>query len=275
MGGPISLLPFWAFLLLSFVTSTRGPYVGALADGTLGGPLGGPPGEAPVEIAYEAATTPEEDVSGPLHASQGHQWCRALDLHSDNGACSTISSSSGSNSVLPQSLDDGCFGLVLLLLLLAAVDQIEGMLRRVWGPLSSVVKRARCSSSSNDNSSSNRFAAAAETEEGKKLLGELVSLQQELQKQQMEQQQLSATAEFAAYARKQRKIDQLIASRDACIQQLQQLQDRQKPQQQPTKNYMLLQAATQLLLKPLAKRHGFGLAKCWGLAVTSSFRLPF
>lgn len=238
--------------------------MGAKAQGPLGGAHEGPPGEAPVEIAYEVATASKEDALKPSRADQGHHWCRALDLHSAYGACSSSNGSSDSSSVFPVSLDDGCFGVVLLLLLLLAADQAERPLRKFWGPLSSLAKRMRRSSSSNSNGNNiNRFAVAARTEEGKRLLGELASLQQLLLQEQMQQKELSATEEFAAYARKQRKIDQLVSSRDACMQKLQQLQQQQGPQQQRSRKevLLLLRAANQLLLKPLFKRHGCAVAK--------------
>ncbi|CDJ50808.1 hypothetical protein, conserved [Eimeria brunetti] len=263
MGDLLSLLPSWAFFLSALIASAGRHHVGALAEGPSGGPLA----EAAVRVAQEAATTSKEDVLMPEPATRGYRWCAALDLDSDKGACSS-SSSSGSSNVLPQALDDGCFGLVLLLLLLLAADHSGGLLRRVWDPLCCLARRMRFSSSDSNTNSSNRFAAAAETEEGRKLLGELASLQQQLVKEQTEQQQLSATAEFAAYARKQRKVDQLASARDSCIEKLQKLQEEQQPQHQRTKKDMLLllQAASQLLLKPLLKRHGSAAAKllfCW------------
>ncbi|CDI73659.1 hypothetical protein, conserved [Eimeria praecox] len=271
MGAPMPLLPFWASLFFALSAFAGGPHSGALAEGpqaSHGQPLGG----KPVEIALEPATTLEKDVSVPSPATQGHRWCRTLDLHGAYGACRSDSDTDDGRNVLPQALDDGCFGLVLLLLLLLAADQAERLLRKVWGPISSLAKCMWCGSSdTNNGSSNNQFAAAAETGEGKKLLSELAALQQQLVQEQMQQQQLSATAEFAAYARKQRKIDQLVASRDAYIEQLKQIQEQQQPQQQRSK---MLRAVYQLLLKPLIKRHGCTVAKYWGLVVTWLSHLP-
>ncbi|CDJ59089.1 hypothetical protein, conserved [Eimeria maxima] len=276
MGALVTHLPFWASLLFVLNASAEGSHLNGAAEGPV---LQGPSvyrGQAPDEIGHDSATTSREDVLVPLRATKEHRWCNALDLRSTYGACSS-NRSAGQPSVLPETLDNGCFGVVLLLLLLAAADQSERLLRRVWGPLRSLanlVQRSR----TRYNSSNNRFAAAAETEEGKKLLDELASLQKQLVQEQMQQQQLSATAEFAAYARKQRKIDQLVSSRDTCIQHLQQLQQQQQPHQQQSKSSMpvLLRAVYQLLLKPIAKRHGYSLVKplvCWAVFVSMGARI--
>ncbi|XP_026190648.1 uncharacterized protein LOC34618598 [Cyclospora cayetanensis] len=196
----------------------------------------GPPTiqEGPIQTNYEAATAVGFAHRVPL-------WCKAFALEKAFSVCRGSNCKADNTSVLTQVFQDGACVLLILLMLILVADQVEWLLCQVGGPVFTWPQGLRggnrCSNGPGDPD---------------KLLKELTSLQHQKLQLQQQQQQFSPTADFAAYTRLQRRIDQLERAKEACSTQLQQ-QQQQHRQESSTKK-LLFGVAYRMALRPLARR---------------------